>query len=392
MLLFTSGMDWKRRRLEVADLLRRLARSGGHSAVGLSEILAEVRRNPELIQSLGTNTESTRRAVGRAVLAAFDELKFVVKLPLHDGGEFVWEMADLALLIAASVRADAVVAAAYSEAVRRHPPSLAQPWDLCVGYDEFAPGSKLKADNRRKVMVLSCIFLQLGQCALSNSCLWHTPIAVRSGMIHAVEGGWSRMLAIFLRHALLGPSGLATVGIPLELPSGLVLIFARVSNLMTDGAGLKETFDWRGHSSFRPCFRHFNVLRKDSDLAWRRPGYCEITCADPTRFHVWTAAEIHRTVDLLAAASERVSAGTLSPAMYANLELSCSLNFNKDGLLAAVDLRSCGDLSCSSENTPTYQSNSVAVSQTACGLHIRTRPAQSNIAYIDNDCECLFVH
>ena len=341
-------MDRKRRRVEVAELLRRLARSGGHSATGLGEMLAEVRRNPRLIQDLGTNATSTRLSVGQALLEAFNAIKHVVKLPVHDGGEFAWEMADLALLMAASVRADAVVAAAYSEAVRKHPPSLAHPWDLIVGYDEFAPGNKLKADNRRKVMVLSCTFRQLGQSALSNGCLWHTPIAVRSCMMHSVEGGWSRMLAIFLRHVLLGPSGFATVGVPLDLPSGRVLIFARVSNLMTDGAGMKETFDWRGHSSFRPCFRHFNVLKKGSDLAWRRPGYCEITCADPTKFKVWQAAEIHHTIDLLAAASERVDAGTLSQPRYDELELACSLNFNKHGLLAAVDLRSCGDLFCSS--------------------------------------------
>ena len=75
-VLGTAGMDRKRRRLETAELLRRLARTGGHSTVGLSEILAEVRRDPGAAQALRT-PGTTRRDVGDAALAGFDVVKHV---------------------------------------------------------------------------------------------------------------------------------------------------------------------------------------------------------------------------------------------------------------------------------------------------------------------------
>lgn len=88
-----------------------------------------------------------------------------------------------------------------------------------------------------------------------------------------------------------------------------------------------------------PCFRHWNVLRKSSDLAWRRPGYCEITEADPSLFRQWPAGEIYQAVDVLAAAEERVGLGTMSRTRFRELEQAYGLNFNKHGLLADADLR-----------------------------------------------------
>lgn len=36
-----------------------------------------------------------------------------------------------------------------------------------------------------------------------------------------------------------------------------------------------------------------NVLRKNTDLAWRRPGYVEILCTDVSQFKDWSATDIH---------------------------------------------------------------------------------------------------
>ena len=90
-------------------------------------------------------------------------------------------------------------------------------------------------------MVVFFTFRQLGQEELSTASLWNTPIAVRSNIIHQVHGGWSGMLAVFLRRILLGPSGLATAGITLELPCGPRLLFGRLGNLLTDGDGFRST-------------------------------------------------------------------------------------------------------------------------------------------------------
>jgi hypothetical protein len=142
---------------------------------------------------------------------------------------------------------------------------MANPWSLVVGFDEFTPGNKLQADNRRKVMVLSYSFLELGQFSLCHNVVWTTPVCVRTSVIGTVDGGWSTMLSAYLRRQLLGPDGLATVGVPLELHGDddqPTVLFAKLVGLLSDGEGLRMGFDWKGHASFKPCFKHYNVFRK----------------------------------------------------------------------------------------------------------------------------------
>ena len=50
-------------------------------------------------------------------------------------------------------------------------------------------------------MVLSYTFKELGQTAMSNGDLWLVPVAVRSSKLREVRGGWSGMLATFLRRS-----------------------------------------------------------------------------------------------------------------------------------------------------------------------------------------------
>jgi hypothetical protein len=120
--------------------------------------------------------------------------------------------------------------------------------------------------------------------------------------------------------------------------------------------------------------RHQRFLqgRQDSDCCedngrqtHRRPGLCEITCSDASQFRTWSAVEVHQAVDLLAAAADRVSAGTLTKARYEQIEQAHGLNLNKHGLLAAVDLRL-------SLNTRVLQRH-------RCAQSINTRPTTKRI-------------
>ena len=152
-------MDRKRLRVDRAELLRRIANSGGVSASGLADIIAELHGKPELLSDL----HRARQSVGQVLLDQFDRVKQVVTLPRSgDCGEFHWEFIDPALLLSEVVRSNALVSAAYGEAVRQSRPSPDNPWDFVVGFDEFSPGNKLQSDNRRKVMVMSFTFRQLG--------------------------------------------------------------------------------------------------------------------------------------------------------------------------------------------------------------------------------------
>ena len=102
---------------------------------------------------------------------------------------------------------------------------------------------------------------------------------------------------------------------------------------------MRLAWDWRGANSFRACFRHMNVLKKGSDLAWRRPGFCEITCCDPSQFAVWPAKDVYIATDILLEASARVENGDLAPARLEELVKAFGLNVNPLGVLAAKDLR-----------------------------------------------------
>jgi len=315
-------MDRKRRRTTAADILRRVAGAGGVSAAGLSDIIAELQAAGSEVQELA----SSRRVISRAILDTFDEFRLVLQMPLIEGGFFDWELLEPGRLMAETVHRCPLVRQAFTAAVAASPPSVRNPWHLVVGFDEFAPGNKLKVDNRRKAMVLSFTFRELGQAAMSDGSLWFTPVVVRSVNMNLVAGGWSAMLAAFLRRFLLGTAGLCSAGVPLELTGGGVcMMFASLSNLLTDGDAWKYTFDWRGHSSFKPCFKHPNVLRKGSDLAWRKPGYCEIVCSDPLQFRSWSKGDVHAAVDTLSAAADRVTAGTLTQVRYDQLEMAYGL-------------------------------------------------------------------
>ena len=113
-------------------------------------------------------------------------------------------------------------------------------------------------------MVLSFTFRELGQAALSDGSAWATPVVLRSSLMHKAKGGWSSMLRMFLDHLLQGPSGLATVGMATMVGDTPTLIHATLSNILTDGPGFAEAFDWKGHPSLKPCFKHWNVCKKVS--------------------------------------------------------------------------------------------------------------------------------
>ncbi len=72
-----------------------------------------------------------------------------------------------------------------------------------------------KVDNRRKTMVVSVSWAQLGQDALCRNDVWITVAVARThGVIDQVTGGWSAMARALLEDVLLGPLGVATVGSP----------------------------------------------------------------------------------------------------------------------------------------------------------------------------------
>jgi hypothetical protein len=235
----------------------RLVHVGGVSHTALSAILTS------LEVPVGPRGGRGRNVIGHIDHAIFDAIAHTVDMPLLTGeGTFTWEFANPCLLVAHLVHSSAHLAGVFAEALRRYPCTSASPWSLVVAWDEVCPGNKLRIDNTRKIMNLSFSFLQLGHKALCSDWGWFNPVSLRSCQIDRIRGGWSACLAVFLRVLLLGPDGFATSGLPLMLGEQPVLLVGRVSNLLSDGDGLRSGYNWRGHGSFKPCFVCFNMFKK----------------------------------------------------------------------------------------------------------------------------------
>jgi hypothetical protein len=181
------------------------------------------------------------------------------------GDDFVWEFADPSKLMALVLNANTALQALYTQALQERPSTPDQPWSVVLGFDEFTPGDKLKVDNRRKAMVLSFTFRELGQTAMTNGHAWFTPVVIRANMLHEIEGGWSRCLKVFIRRLLFATDGgLATSGVTVVLDGRPTIIFGKITNLISDGQGLMLAYGWKGHGGFKPCLKHHNVFKKDS--------------------------------------------------------------------------------------------------------------------------------
>ena len=293
----------------------------------------EFARNPIHLEG------NIRNAVDAAYAARFSEVECTVDLPLKDGGDYTWTFVDPGLLLAKMVSECSALGAVYSAALAENPPRQDAPWHLIIAWDEFAPGDKLRVDNRRKAQVLSFSFRELGQAALMHEWAWCIPIVVRSTVLARVRGGWSSMLRHYLQRQLFGACGLASAGVPLVLGGRSHLLFAEVSNFLSDGDGFMKALCCKGASGLKPCFIHDNVFKKDSDLAHRREGFCEIDCDDPAVFVKRTNAALTEAWDLLAVAHGRVQAGTMSKAAFERIEKLHGLTYVPEGLLSDVALR-----------------------------------------------------
>jgi hypothetical protein len=362
----------KRRRV-LADLppelLPNLLHQGGVSMKGLASLMATLR-------GASTSCEWDRKVLGQANHEAFDGIKCVDEVRLVSGALCSWTYADPCKLLTVLLSESVALQGLYDDAWARSPPTPAAPWSLVVAYDEFVPGNKLSTDQARKTMVVSFTFIELGAASLSRGTVWTTPVAVRSltiakvelaiavflvslglalgtqisdfvafvnlsancalqrlsrllGLPHRfqslrswlqghldclykVDGGWSYMLRLLLERMLFGQSGLSTVGLPIKVGGQDRLLFAKLTNLLTDGDGHRMGWDWKGASSLKPCWKHFNVFKKDSGLAHRKPGYVEIDCTDPALLRSWSASQVYFAADAVAEAAGKYAAGVMS--------------------------------------------------------------------------------
>ena len=169
--------------------------------------------------------------------------------------------------------------------------------------------------------------------------LWFCPMAVRCTQMNSVAGGWSRILAFLLHDMFLGVHGFSTAGIAFTYGGRDYLVFAKLANLLSDGDGLRKAIGWRGGASLRPSFIHGNILKKNSDLAGRAPGFVEISCSDDTQLHKTTLQEFQDSCDFVAEAFNRFTHGIITKTLFLNIQKSEGQNYVPGGIAFDQRLR-----------------------------------------------------
>ena len=303
--------------------LQSLLHEGFISNTGLLKVLQKMRASEENLAC------ATARDINEAYSASYKRFKVSDKFPLKSGGEFVLDYAEPALLLSELIASSDALSNLYKAVSCA---KGAEAWRLVVAFDEYTPGNKLQVDNRRKVMNLYISFLDLGQAMLGERVAWIAPLVIRHCVLADIEGGWPRVLHAFLQRLLWGPHGLATAGLPLLLGGEVYVLKAKLACVLSDGEGLKVAFDWKGSSSMKPCLVHYNVFKKDSDLSHRRPGFCEISCADASCFRTWLQVDVSRTMGMLNDAARRLQAGTITKIKFERLSKALGFNSNEYSL------------------------------------------------------------
>ena len=267
----------------------------------------------------------------------FSQVKEVLKLPCLDGTEMNWEVANPSTLVSHSARHSKEMERAFAQALQWHPCSVEKPWRLAVTFDEFTPGNVLRPNNSRKTMVANFSFLELD--AFGDNTWWTMAVA-RTSTINNIDGGWSRMLRDLLRLSLGPPSGMQVAGIPMMVAGQHTTIFAKLALLLSDGEGLRQALQWNGAASNKPCFRHWNVVRRGSTLGQAGGKYVCTRCSDPSLFKVLAEADLHSIIDVTVEAQQQFNRGEIAMCRLKDIQKTMGFKATDDGLLADPQLRS----------------------------------------------------
>ena len=152
----------------------------------------------------------------------------------------------------------------------------------------------MRVDNTRKGLNFSLNFAEVGSSNLSNNYTWFTFATIRSCIVHRTCGGTSAYLREVIRLLMLGSEGLACGGFAACALGEPRLIHARLGIALSDGDGIRDAMNWKGHNSLKPCWFHHNIAKKRSGyllvvlqlLGWRvvrfRQGFGHGLTISPT--------------------------------------------------------------------------------------------------------------
>ena len=303
----------------------------------LVSLLKKIQANIDEVQQVPAN----KIACANDYHANFSVVSVAEVFPYADKpGGFNMEYDDPCLLVQHVLAHCPKLARRWVAGLQNGSGTASNPWHTIIGFDEFQPGSKLSFDKAKAVMCLYFNFAEVG--AASEGSTWFCPVSVRSAEIDSVSGGWSRVLASIVHRMFLGMHGFTTVGVALTYRNRAYVVFAKLCILLSDGDGLRKGLGWKGGNSIRTSIIHGNILKKDSDLAGRRPGFVEIDCSDHRKLHKTNPQEFQDSCDLVRAAHERYERTKHLPngmrkGMLESILKSRGMNYVPGGI--AFDLR-----------------------------------------------------
>ena len=320
---------------EKRQTLRDLLSGSSSTQRGVANILSQLKMCLGILEK----GDTTERSINVALFEQFDRVSTTLEMDLKDRKTFTLELCDPNLLLQELVSSSPALAKLYMRAASKFGHGPSNPWSLIIGHDEFVPGDPLAPDNRKKTLVVSFSWMELGSLALSSDDAWVTPCLIRHDILRHVIGGCSRVLRDYLKLQLFGPNGAAVSGIPLVVDDVTICIYAQLTHILADGEGHRAATEWKGASSLKPCFNHFNVWKIGSDIAHRKHGHVEASCADPKKFQAFTSEQLEEVCDLLVAAKSRWEASTMTKARLEQLQKIHGLGVSSQGLLADEELR-----------------------------------------------------
>ena len=212
-------------------------------------------------------------------------LQHRLALPSEDGDIMHLNTYDPVSLLSCMLKEAPALQHAYDRAFAKHPCSFQTPWDMVIIFDELAPGNKLHYDNRRKLMLMSLSFLQLEE-TLRVDDSWLTVLAARASIVGDVCGGFGTVFAKYIEAIASTPESPLTAGAFVTVNNAPRLLVAKVTCVVADGDGHRQVLNWKGASSTKPCFRHFNVTKFNSGAIGRDGDLpvVDIACYDPSKF------------------------------------------------------------------------------------------------------------
>ena len=327
----------KRRRLLAlredpdAEWLRRLLYGGRSSANAIYHVIRALQNAP-CEDPLALATESSIRAAATSMVVGLETVENVQGRP--------WYLLDPNRLLMAVVDESEFLQRKFLEVARWKQDS---PWSLIVGFDEYVPGDPFKLESGRKCMNVYYTFADLGAEVICLNEAWFNPVSILVSDMHNFDGQWSALLRHYLRLQLHGESGLMTAGVPLNLNGTVYVLKAELTAIVSDGDGHRQSLQWRGASSLRPCFRHDNVMKLGSPVVHADDSFCDISCSEYRRFHTASPNDLVADRATLLDAERRHAAGALTPAALEQTRKEVGYNTTESGLLSDAELNADSD-------------------------------------------------